>query len=78
MAPENTLAAVRSALALSTAPGFVEIDVYSTADGELAVIHDSTLDRTTDKSGAVAELSWAEADSGWCSSSAAACTRMPT
>lgn len=68
VAPENTLAAVRSALNLSTAPDFVEIDVYSTADGELAVIHDSTLDRTTDKSGAVAELTWAEvrlADAGY-------------
>lgn len=68
VAPENTLAAVRSALELSTAPDFVEIDVYSTADGELAVIHDSTLDRTTDKSGALAELTWAEvrrADAGF-------------
>lgn len=68
VAPENTLAAVRSALDLPRAPHFVEIDVYFTADRELAVIHDSTLDRTTDKTGAVAELSWAEvrrADAGF-------------
>jgi len=68
VAPENTLAAVRSALDLPTAPHFVEIDVYSTVDGQLAVIHDSTLDRTTDKTGAVAELTWTEvrsADAGF-------------
>ena len=56
VAPENTLAAVRSALAVDPAPAFVEIDVHATSDGELVVIHDKTLDRTTDASGAVAAL----------------------
>ena len=58
IAPENTLASVRSALALDPPPDFVEIDVYLTADGELAVIHDSDLERTTDRSGRVAEMKW--------------------
>lgn len=56
VAPENTLAAVRSALALAPAPDFVEIDVHRSADGALVVIHDATLDRTTSATGRVAEL----------------------
>jgi glycerophosphoryl diester phosphodiesterase len=59
-APENTLASVRSALALSPPPDWIEIDVHRSADGELVVIHDSTLDRTTDRTGAVADLPWSE------------------
>lgn len=46
MAPENTLPAV--ALGAETKADFVEIDVQMTKDGELVVIHDTTLDRTTD------------------------------
>ncbi len=34
----------------------IELDVHLTADGQLAVIHDETLDRTTDRGGAVASL----------------------
>ncbi|MBJ2121915.1 glycerophosphodiester phosphodiesterase [Arthrobacter sp. MSA 4-2] len=45
-APENTLAAV--ALAVDHGADFVEIDVRRTLDGELVVIHDPTLQRTTD------------------------------
>ena len=30
----------------------IELDVHLTADGQLAVIHDETLDRTTDRTGA--------------------------
>jgi glycerophosphoryl diester phosphodiesterase len=52
-APENTLAAVRAAIA--TGADMVEVDVTLTADGEVVVIHDDTLDRTTDGSGKVAE-----------------------
>ncbi|WP_026820878.1 glycerophosphodiester phosphodiesterase [Arthrobacter castelli] len=43
-APENTLPAVE----LGTKADFVEVDVQMTKDGELVVIHDTTLDRTTD------------------------------
>jgi glycerophosphoryl diester phosphodiesterase len=34
----------------------IELDVHLTADGQLAVIHDDRLDRTTDRGGAVADL----------------------
>jgi glycerophosphoryl diester phosphodiesterase len=50
-APENTLAAIRRAIALG-AP-WVEVDVQACADG-LVVIHDQTLERTTDGHGPVA------------------------
>ena len=49
--PENTLAAFRRAAALG-AP-MVELDVQLTRDREVVVMHDWTLDRTTDGSGAV-------------------------
>jgi glycerophosphoryl diester phosphodiesterase len=52
-APENTLAAVRAAIAAGA--DMVEVDVTLTADGEVVVIHDDTLDRTTNGSGKVAE-----------------------
>ncbi|MEM7305370.1 MAG: glycerophosphodiester phosphodiesterase family protein [Planctomycetota bacterium] len=56
VAPENTLAAVGSAVALDPAPEFVEVDVHRTADHHLVVLHDKTLERTCDRSGRVAEL----------------------
>ncbi|MGW2694140.1 glycerophosphodiester phosphodiesterase [Streptomyces sp. NPDC001296] len=45
-APENTLAAIDRAAAMGF--GWVENDVQRTKDGRLVVIHDATLDRTTD------------------------------
>ena len=45
-APENTLAAVR--LALEHRSDVVENDIQRTADGELVILHDTTLTRTTD------------------------------
>ena len=48
-APENSLAAVEEAIALGA--DMVEIDVQATVDGALFVLHDETLDRTTDGSG---------------------------
>jgi glycerophosphoryl diester phosphodiesterase len=56
--PENSLLAFRRAIAMG-AP-LVECDVHLTADGELAVIHDRTLDRTTEGAGPVAERTAAE------------------
>lgn len=56
-APENSLAAIRAAIALGVE--IVEIDVQTTADGRLAIIHDATLDRTSTGSGIVSELSFA-------------------
>jgi glycerophosphoryl diester phosphodiesterase len=52
--PENSLAGFRE-LAAMPVEG-VEFDVHLTVDGELLVIHDPTLDRTTDHSGPVAAL----------------------
>ncbi|MCH6472242.1 glycerophosphodiester phosphodiesterase [Sinomonas terrae] len=55
---ENTLTAFRTAWNL----GFthLETDVHATADGVLAVFHDDTLDRVTDRTGPIAGLAWSE------------------
>ncbi|MFZ2103349.1 MAG: glycerophosphodiester phosphodiesterase family protein [Oricola sp.] len=50
-APENTLAAAR--LSFEQGADYVELDVRESADGELMVIHDPTVERTTDGSGRV-------------------------
>ncbi len=57
-APSSTLAAIEHAVdAGATA---IELDVHATADGHLVVCHDTTVDRTTDGLGAIAELTLAE------------------
>jgi glycerophosphoryl diester phosphodiesterase len=56
--PENTLAAFREAIALGVHQ--IEFDVRRSADGELVVIHDAEVDRTTDGRGRVADLTWLE------------------
>jgi len=64
-APENTLAAFRRAAELGV--GACELDVRVTADGVPVVIHDPTLERTTDRADVVAASSLArlrEADAG--------------
>ena len=53
-APENTLEAFRLSMDMG-AEGF-ELDVHMSRDGELVVIHDETVDRTTDGTGLVREL----------------------
>jgi glycerophosphoryl diester phosphodiesterase len=53
--PENTLEAFAGCLALGNP--FIEMDVRTLADGSLGVIHDSTVDRTTDKNGKVTDFS---------------------
>ena len=50
-APENTMEAFK--LGVKAGADAIELDVHLTADGELAVIHDDTLDRTTDSTGTV-------------------------
>ncbi|WP_369056141.1 glycerophosphodiester phosphodiesterase [Kineococcus terrestris] len=55
-APENTLAAFESALWAGA--DLLELDVQLTADGVPVVLHDATLDRTTDGTGAVADTPW--------------------
>jgi glycerophosphoryl diester phosphodiesterase len=56
--PENTLRSFRRALAVGVAA--VELDVQLTKDGRLAVIHDETLDRTTNGTGRVKDFTLAE------------------
>ena len=56
--PENTLASFRSAIELGV--DLIECDVHLSADGELVVIHDHTLDRTTDGAGLVVQRSLAD------------------
>jgi glycerophosphoryl diester phosphodiesterase len=56
--PENTLASFRSAIDLGV--DVIECDVHLTADGQLAVIHDHLLDRTTNGRGFVRDLTMAE------------------
>lgn len=67
LAPENTLLAFRQAAEWWSAD-ILELDVQVTADGEAVVIHDPTLDRTTDRAGPVSKLSLAavqQADAGY-------------
>lgn len=56
--PENTLASFASALEVGA--DIVELDVQLTRDGRVAVIHDPTVDRTTDGHGRVADLTLQE------------------
>ncbi|MGQ9584469.1 MAG: glycerophosphodiester phosphodiesterase [Anaerolineae bacterium] len=78
VAPENTLAAFRRAAEVG-ADG-VELDVQCSADGVPVVIHDWTLDRTTDGQGPVSRLAWAQLralDAGGWFGSAFAGERVP-
>ena len=64
-APENTMEAFR--LGVEAGADAIELDVHLTADGQLAVIHDETLNRTTDRTGSVVDQTMAairEADAG--------------
>jgi glycerophosphoryl diester phosphodiesterase len=56
--PENTLSAFRAAIAAGA--DMCELDVQLTRDGAVVVIHDDTVERTTDGKGEVAELTLAE------------------
>lgn len=56
--PENTLASFRAAIELGV--DMIECDVHLSSDGQLVVIHDHTLDRTTDGTGLVAQHTLAE------------------
>jgi glycerophosphoryl diester phosphodiesterase len=56
--PENSLLAFRNAVALGA--DFIEFDVHLSRDGEVVVIHDPTLDRTTSGAGPVKDRTVAE------------------
>ncbi|WP_233980750.1 glycerophosphodiester phosphodiesterase family protein [Pectobacterium versatile] len=57
-APENSLAALREAIRQGV--DIVEIDAQLTADSHVVVIHDDTLDRTSDMSGCIGKMTLAE------------------
>ena len=79
VAPENTLPAFAAALEMG-ADG-IELDVHLSADGQLVVIHDFSVEKTTDGRGQVAQMSAAELrslDAGSHFSAAFAGTRIPT
>lgn len=78
-APENTIAAFE--LALEHGAQGIELDVKLSADGEIVVIHDATVDRTTDGQGRVSHLSLAalrELDAGSFFSQSFKAERIPT
>src|SRR5215216_5086198 len=58
LAPVNTIEAFR--LAVEAGAGGLELDVHMTRDGHTVVIHDATVDRTTNGSGAVSEMTLEE------------------
>ncbi|MFC6996283.1 glycerophosphodiester phosphodiesterase [Rufibacter roseus] len=79
LAPENTIAAVKQALA--THADFIEVDVHQSKDGQVVVIHDATLDRTTTGKGKISDFTLAELkelDAGVKHDSAFANERIPT
>lgn len=57
-APENSTAAIDSAIAMKV--DIVEIDIQKTKDGQLILMHDNTLDRTTTGKGEI--KNWTLAD----------------
>lgn len=56
VAPENTLPSF--ALAEALGASYLELDVHGTSDGAVVVLHDPTLDRTTNGTGLVREQEW--------------------
>jgi glycerophosphoryl diester phosphodiesterase len=78
-APENTLAAFTAAIAAGA--DMIELDVHLTRDNEVVVIHDDTLERTTNGKGNVVEKTLAELkdlDTGSWFNSRFAGERIPT
>ncbi|MCK5805644.1 MAG: hypothetical protein KAI66_22620 [Lentisphaeria bacterium] len=57
-APENTIVAFRQAIDLGA--GWIELDIHQCAGGDFVVMHDTTVDRTSDGEGAIADLTLAQ------------------
>lgn len=77
--PENTLTAFNHAIDMGVA--IIELDLRSTADGAIVVMHDPTVDRTTDGSGALAGMSFEQVrrlDAGRKAGAAFAGERVPS
>lgn len=78
-APENTVPAFVSAAKKRAA--MIEFDVQKTKDGRLVIMHDATVDRTTNGTGKIADLTFDEVralDAGSWFSTGFAGTRVPT
>ena len=58
LAPENTIAAIQEAIECGA--NYAEIDVHLTADGEVVLMHDDSVNRTTDGEGNIWELTLEE------------------
>lgn len=77
--PENTIAAFKEAIRLGAQ--MIEFDVHQTKDGEPVIIHDATLDETTNGSGKVSDWTLAEIqqlDAGSWKDSTFSNERIPT
>ncbi|WP_017378561.1 glycerophosphodiester phosphodiesterase [Paenisporosarcina sp. TG-14] len=57
-APENTIAAFDKAIEMKA--DYIEMDIQRTKDGELVIIHDTSVDRTTDGTGYIRDLNYNE------------------
>jgi len=56
--PENSLAAIRATAVLGAE--FAEVDIAHTADEVLVLMHDGSVDRTTNGTGEVSQMTWAD------------------
>ncbi len=56
--PEHTLVAYENALDVGA--DVIEFDLHATSDGVVVILHDATVDRTTDGTGAVRDMTYAE------------------
>jgi len=56
LAPENTIPAID--LALKSGADYIEVDVHLSKDKRLVVMHDRTVNRTTDGEGRISDLEW--------------------
>lgn len=77
--PENTMAAFENVIERGV--GVIEIDLRGTADGAVVIMHDSTVDRTTDGTGDVTQLTLDEIkalDAGIYAGAAFAGQQVPT
>ncbi len=76
--PENTMAAIRHSV--EQGARYLEVDLQTTADGKIVLLHDETLDRTTTGAGKLIEHTWAQIrdlDAGSWKDAAFADARIP-
>ncbi len=79
LAPENTISAFSNAIDLNA--DYYECDVQMSIDDSLIIMHDATVDRTTDGTGSIAAMTYAELralDAGSWFSSAFTGEKVPT